>query len=112
MNNKRINHLFYTSVLAIVIFVIGGTAFCTYYTIKINQAANKDYVDDYFKGVFRLLGEHTATWDKYIQANEIEKEILWDQLDSIRTELNLKLTDKNHFRGPDTDNILFINTNL
>lgn len=74
-----------------------------------NPPVDREYVDEYFKSVFKLLGQHTATWDGYIQANELEKRMVWAELDSIRRELNMELKrDKEVFRGPTVEQEYFI----
>ena len=95
MSKRRANYIFYSSIASMVFVIF----FVVYHRIQVNRTVDKKYVDAYFEDVFLLLGRHTATWDRYIQANEIEKRIYWMELDSIRAELNLKLIKRDALRG-------------
>ena len=100
---KRIDHIFYTLILAVILIVSGGF-YCAY---EIDTKVDREDLNEYYRGVYRLLGRHASIWDKYIQANELEKAVLWNELDSIRIELNLKLTDPDILRGLVTEKNMF-----
>lgn len=74
--------------------IILAIATCIIVTVTINdhtdlnRKLNTDEAYTYFMDMTDLLSRHSATWDAYMKANEIEKHGLKLRLDSLRDEMN------------------------
>ncbi len=107
LSEKRIDHLFYTSIAAIVLVVVLVGSACVYHTYKVSQVVERGDLNEFYENIFTMFGKHTATWDKYIQANELEKAVFWQELDSLRHELNMELMNHSPVRGGSKDYNIF-----
>jgi len=55
-------------------------------------------MQDYYEDTYKTLVRFSATWDRFMQVDEIEKELVRQELDSIRGELN-EVFNKEVWRG-------------
>jgi len=59
---------------------------------------NRGDMQDYYEDTYKTLVRFSATWDRFMQVDEIEKELVRQELDSIRGELN-EVFNKEVWRG-------------
>jgi len=49
---------------------------------------NRLDLENYYKDTYKTLVIFSSTWDRFMQVDEIEKELVKRELDSIRSEMN------------------------
>lgn len=77
----------YCSVITPVLLVAWIVA-STVWGLRISD--NKGDIERYYQDTFQTLIQFSATWDRFMQVDEIEKELVQMELDSIRAVINSK----------------------
>jgi len=67
--------------------------------INNNKNVKVETAKGYYGDMYQLLLKFSDTWDMYLQIDEIEKQIIWRELDSLRLELNLQVREPDVMLG-------------
>lgn len=73
------------SVFLLTMWIIASTVW------GVRLSDNKKNIEEYYKGTYQTLIHFSATWDRFMQVDEIEKALVKIELDSIRGVLNRDL---------------------
>ena len=84
----KVDQLFRLNVAAILFGILILAGAVVYHDLVVSEKASYQQLDQHYKYLYQLLTRHSALWDRYIQADELEQQVLQMQLDSIRQELN------------------------
>lgn len=85
---NRLEQLFRLNVTAIGFGLLMCVGAATYHGVVVKDKVSHEEMYDHYTYLYQLLTRHSALWDRWIQADALEKKVIQMQLDSIRTELN------------------------
>lgn len=104
---QRVEQLFRVNIVAIGLGMLLCIGAVTYHGVVVQNKVTHQELDQHYTYLYQLLTRHAALWDRWIRADELEKQLIQMQLDSIRSELNKYYVLRSTMRGRKLSNESF-----